>query len=364
MSDPYSSQDKTSDLFTALRTPVPAFSEQQATEFLREHYGIVASLEPLASERDQNFLACAADGDKYVLKFANTYESAAITDFQVQGLLHVARVDPDFPVPRVITTDDGELMFEVESEAGTAHRVRLLSWLEGVPLQHAKGVDSVARQTGACLARLGVALRDFSHPASDYPLLWDIRNAASLEQLLPHVSDMDLRELCEQRLDRFRDVVEPRLDRLRSQVIHNDMNPSNLLVDQSDVNRVTGVIDFGDMVFSRLVNDAAVAAAYFCRVAEDPFEEVVKFLDAYTERLPLTEDEVAVLPDMILTRHLTTVMITHWRASMYPDNANYILRSEPRARQILSLVASLGIDGTVDRFLDVCRPGARQEATI
>jgi hydroxylysine kinase len=353
----------TGDLFTALQTPAPDFSKRLASALLHEHYGIEADLEPLASERDQNFLVTATDGKNYVLKFANTSESAAITDFQNRGLLHIAHVAPEFPVPRVITTNDEELMFEAESEAGDAHRVRLLSWLEGVPLQHAQGSGSVARQMGACLAQLGLALRGFEHPASDYPLLWDIRNAASLEQLLPHVNDRELRNLCEQRVERFRDVISPRLDPLRSQVIHNDMNPSNVLVDSADLDRVTGVIDFGDMVFSRLVNDVAVAAAYLCRIQDDPFAEVVEFLDAYADILPLAEDEIAVLPDLIFTRHLTTVMITHWRASLYPDNAEYILRSEPRARQVLSLVAGLSSDETASRFLDVCRPDTRREAT-
>jgi Ser/Thr protein kinase RdoA (MazF antagonist) len=335
------------DPFTALQTPAPDFSARQASALLREHYGIDSSLEPLGSERDQNFLAYTSDGDRYVLKFANSAEPAAVTDFQNQALLHIARVAPDIPVPRVIPANDGKLMFEVESAAGDPHRVRLLSWLEGVPLQHAQGVSAVARQMGDCLAQIGLALREFEHPAGDYALLWDIRNAASLEKLLPHVDDRDLRTLCAQRLSRFRDVIAPQLDTLRSQVIHNDMNPSNVLVDDADVNRVTGVIDFGDMVFSRLVNDVAVAAAYFCKIEEDPFAEVVECLD---------------LPDLILTRHLTTVMITHWRASLYPDNAEYILRSEGRARGMLQLVTESSINDAARRFLDVCKPGARQEA--
>ncbi len=351
----------TSDPFAALRTPAPNFSKTRSSALLRKHYGLEASLEPLVSERDQNFLATASNGAKYVLKFANESESAAITDFQNQGLLHIASVAPDFPVPRVIPTIHDELLFEVESEVGDAHRVRLLSWLDGVPLQHAQGVRSVARQTGTCLAQLGLALRDFEHPASDYALLWDIRNAASLEQLLPYVADADLRGLCELRLERFRDVTRPHLDALRTQVIYNDMNPSNVLVDEHDPNRLAGVIDFGDMIHSQLVNDAAVACAYFCKIDEDPFEEVVEFLDAYTDNLPLTEDEIAVLPDLILARHLTTVMITHWRASMYPDNAEYILRNEARARRMLSLVAGISINDTVGRFIDVCQQGAGPE---
>ena len=110
-------------------------------------------------------------------------------------------------------------MSEVESDAGFRHRVRLLSWLDGIPLQYAQNVGSAARQTGSCLARLGLALRGFEHPASDYPLLWDIRNAASLEKLLPYIRDKDLRKLCELRLERFCNLVAPHLDCLRSQVV-------------------------------------------------------------------------------------------------------------------------------------------------
>jgi Ser/Thr protein kinase RdoA (MazF antagonist) len=350
------------DPFTALQTPAPDFSARHAAALLRGHYGIDASLEVLDSERDQNFLATAAEGDKHVLKFSNASEPAAVTDFQNQALLHIECVAPEIRVPRVIPANNGKLMFEVESMAGDVHRVRLLSWLEGTPLQHARGARAVSRQMGDCLAQISLALRDFEHPAGDYALLWDIRNAPSLERLLPHVDDRDLRKLCEQRLNRFRDVIAPRLETLRSQVIHNDMNPSNVLVDDADVNRVTGVIDFGDMVFSRLVNDVAVAAAYFCKIEDDPFAEVLEFLDAFTEVLPLMEDEIALLPDLILTRHLTTVMITHWRASLYPENADYILRSEPRARQMLSLVAGISIGQTARRFIDVCKPRAGQEA--
>jgi len=350
------------DPYISLRTPAPDFSETRASALLRSHYGLVASLDPLVSERDQNFLVKAAEGAKYILKIANAAESAPITDFQNRALLHIAKVSPDFPVPRVIPTTDGDLQFEVESDSGNAHCVRLLSWLDGVPLQHARGVRSVARQTGTCLAQLGLALCDFEHPASDYTLLWDIRNAASLEELLPHIADTDLRGLCAARLERFRNVTRPQLDALRAQVIYNDMNPSNLLVEEEDANRLAGVIDFGDMVHSQLINDVAVAAAYFCKTDEDPFGDVAEFLDAYIEKLPLTEDEIAVLPDLVLTRHLTTVVITHWRASMYPENAKYILRNEGRARQVLTRVAGISIDDTVGRFLDVCRGDVGQEA--
>jgi Ser/Thr protein kinase RdoA (MazF antagonist) len=338
------------DIFESLLSPAPTLSPEEALDLLRCRYGLDGQLKPLVSERDQNFLVTIDGESRYVLKIANSAESDAVTEFQIDALRHVASVAPDFPVPRVIRARDGEWMSEVTTRAGSRHCVRLLSWLEGVPLQHAKGVESIAAQTGSCLATLAHALRDFRHPASDYPLLWDIRNAAHLADLLSCVDNVDLRDLCQARLVRFREVIRPRLEPMRKQVVYNDMNPSNILVAPDDVNRLSGVIDFGDMVHSHLVNDVAVAAAYLCKDEDDPFTEVLQFLSAYTRLSPLTEDEIALLPELILTRHLTTVMITHWRASLYPANRDYILRNEARARQMLFRVANMPLEDTARRF--------------
>ena len=349
------------DIFESLLRPAPALSHEKALDLLRSRYGIVGSLKPLVSERDQNFLVTTDGDQKFVLKIANASEDAAVTEFQIEALLYLADAAPDFPVPRVIRARDGAWMSDISLPSGDRHGIRLLSWLDGIPLQHADGVGSIAAQTGSCLATLASALQDFNHPASDYLLLWDIRNAAHLADLLPHVDDISLRDLCEARLLHFQEVVRPQLEPMRKQVIYNDMNPSNVLVDPGDVNRLSGVIDFGDMVHSHLVNDVAIAAAFLCKDSDDPFAEVQSFLSAYSRVLTLTEDEISLLPDLILTRHLTTVMITHWRASLYPDNREYIMRNEARARQMLFRVASLPMDETARRFRAAALPEARVE---
>ena len=344
------------DPFEVLQTPAPAFLTEQASALLREHYNLRAGLEPLVSERDRNFLVSATDGTRYVLKFANSAETPAVTDFQTQALLHIARVAPEIPVPKVIPTRDDQLMFDATSDDGTMHRVRLLSWLDGVPLYDAEGVPSIAGQMGSSLARLGLALKDFTHSASDHTLLWDIRHASHLIELLPHIRDTELRRLCETQVRHFREYVAPNLDSLRRQVIHSDMNPGNVLVDNEDMSRLAGVIDFGDLVQSQLVNDVAVAAAYLCRIEDDPYAHVIEFLSAYTKIVPLTDDEVSLLPDLIVARRLTTTMISQWRAALYPENCDYILGDEVSSRRKLELTASLSNDDTRQRFREVCYP--------
>ena len=198
--------------------------------------------------------------------------------------------------------------------------MRLLSWIDGTPLQYVDGGVNIAAQSGACLATLDRLLEDFHHEASDFALAWDLRRAGSLAELLPYVDNAGLREICASRVEHFTTTVEPRLDACRAQVIYNDLNPSNILVESDDTSRLAGVIDFGDVIYSQLVNDVAIAAAYLCNTGPDPFEDIPDFLAAYTESMPLGNEEIELLPDLILTRHLTTVMITHWRASTYPES--------------------------------------------
>jgi len=341
-------------IYEALKTRPPTFSPEHAGRLLDENFGISGDLEPLASERDQNYLVKTPAGDSFVLKFAGSAEPAAVTAFQNLALMHIAEVRPDFPIPRVVPSLNGRHLLELVGDNGRRHGMRVLTWLDGIPLQQAGGGVTIAAQTGTCLAELGLALASFEHPAADYPLLWDISNAAHLGELLPYVNDAQLGKLCELRLEHFERHTRPALAGLRKQVIHNDFNPSNMLVAEDDVEHLSGVIDFGDMVYSELVNDVAVAAAYFCTLDHDPFARVIPLLSAYSAVVPLTDVEIDVLPDMILTRHLTTVMITHWRASMYPENREYILRNEARAREMLCRVADLPVDETRNRFYEAC----------
>jgi hydroxylysine kinase len=344
-------------IFTTLKTPVPGFPTAGVASLLAERYGLEGRLEPLSSERDQNFLVDAGARGRYVFKIANREEPPGVTDFQNRALAHIAGKAPGFPAPRVIETVEGDTMFDVTSATGDVHRARLLSWLEGTPLDEAKGVTSVAAQTGATLARLDGILSDFEHEDADYGLPWDIHNAEALADLLPFVDDPGIRGLCERRIERHAEHVAPKRAGLRRQVIYNDMNPSNVLVDPGDVDKVAGIIDFGDIVSSELVNDVAVAAAYLCRLGDDPFADVVEFLSAYTSVEPLTDAEIDLLPELIPARHLTTVMISHWRSAMYPENRTYILRSEERARRMLEIVANAAGDETHARFRAACNTG-------
>ena len=72
--------------------------------------------------------------------------------------------------------------------------------------------------------------------------------------------------------------------KLRHGVIHGDANDHNVLVRQG---RVAGLIDFGDLVYSAVVCDLAIAVAYAMLAKPQPLDVAGAIVRAYHERLPL-----------------------------------------------------------------------------
>jgi Ser/Thr protein kinase RdoA (MazF antagonist) len=333
-----------------------AISAAEAEDLARTLYGLEVQARPLTSERDQNFRLRMADGAQYVLKITNAAEESAVSEMQALAFMHVAAADEGLPTPRLILARGGKLM-GVHHAAEGDRSVRLLTFLDGVLLYQAPPSAAQRRSLGAAHARLGLALRGFCHPAQDHVLLWDLKQAAGLRKLLPHVGEATRRAQAELALDAFDARVAPRLPDLRGQVVHNDHNPHNVVVAPDDTDRVSGILDFGDMVHTPLVCDVAIAASY--QLGGAGLEGLCDYVGAYAAVAPLEAAELNLLYDLVAMRMATSVLISEWRAALYPENAEYILRNHPAAVQGLANLAALGreaFDAAVRQACQGTRP--------
>ena len=315
-----------------LTSPPPTLTNAQVTNLALQHFGIEGTQTRLTSERDLNIRITTATA-RYVLKLANPAEPASLTDFQTQALLYLATTT--LPIPRVICTLTGE------TAAITAQgTLRLLTYLDGTPQHATPKTPAQSRNLAHMAAALTLGLQGFTHPAAHHALQWDIKNASQLRPLLPTIADPGLRDLATQTLDRFDANIAPVLPTFRAQVVHNDLNPHNVLTDPKDPDSITGILDFGDMVQTPLICDVAVTASYQIDPA-NPLASLLTFAAAYHAILPLTAAEVEILPDLIATRMLTTLAITSARAAAFPENAAYILRNFLCARDGLCALAAV-----------------------
>ncbi len=238
-------------------------------------------------------------------------------------------------------TNNGDAMTAIGAGTGK-HCLRVVSYVPGVPLEGQSPDATLAYDMGRSLALIDLALQDFDHPGDSQVLLWDMQRAAELRPLVQHVPD-ELQELVEDCIDIFEQQLEPKFGGLRNQVIHNDLNPGNILVTGGDAPAVAGVIDFGDMLRAPLVIDVAIAASYL-RATEDGLETLGAFIAGFESQLPLEGTERELLFDLVRTRLAATITILYWRAAARSADDPYLKKAleERSSERFLRYLSELG----------------------
>jgi Ser/Thr protein kinase RdoA (MazF antagonist) len=350
-----------------LESPPPDFSGDAACRLAAKAFGLAAASAqpfPYASECDQLFHITASDGREYAMRIANPAQPLDVLDFQLRALEHAASRDPSLPLPRVQRTLSGDAI-HIARRRGRSHAVRLLTYLPGTPLLGTMTTPELRQSIGGLIARFDLALAGFSHPAAHHAYIWDVKQAASVASLETRLTGAS-RRLVETAFERFARHVTPILGSLRAQVLHNDLNPKNILVDRDDARRVTGIIDFGDMVHSPLVFDPSVAISKLLldlvdigRIDDvDPIAIAGDVLGGYHRLVPLVEDELAIVLDVAIARLAMRVQIRAWRATRSASHSldPALVRS---GDAILERVLPLDRVAVARRFSDICQQAVR-----
>ncbi len=303
-----------------------AMNGATAGAMAREIFGIVGKLDPLPGEFDANFRVSAEDGKFYLLKIHAPHWPDAEIAAQAAVLIHLAARAPDLPIAPPIASPSGDILPRARDNAGKAHRLRLTPWLPGHAWADRKPQKPATyRALGEMLGRLDAALADFDHAGLDRDYAWDLRLAARHIEACALIADSEAREAAMRCLVDFRDHIAPALASLPRQAIHNDANDRNLLLE--DEGRISGLLDFGDMVKSWRVNEIAIAAAYALIGTADPIGAILPLLAAYHDVNPLSEIEIDHLFDLIRTRFAVSMAMAARQIRDRPENA-YLLVSQ------------------------------------
>ena len=293
----------------------PRFSAFDAERLARDLYGLTATAAPLPSERDQNFVLETAGAQKFVLKFAKADEQRGILEFQNAALQYVAQNAPELAISRVIPRPSGVLMTSVLDVARRPFWARLVSWIDADTLVHVTPHDKrLLASLGTAMARLDQAFAGFEHASMSRVLHWDLRHihiAFGHTHLLTDDQQRIIR-----RFKREWDCID--WTRLRKSVIHGDANDYNVLVREG---LVVGLLDFGDIVYSGLVCDLAIALAYAMLGKSNPIEAALIIAQAYHRVLPLQAPEIDSLYTLAVSRLCISVCIAAHNARAKPDDA-------------------------------------------
>ena len=306
-----------------LGVPPPDLSPDECLRIASEGFGIHAVAArpfPFRAECDQLCRLTTAHGAEFTMRISNPAQDPQVLEFQNLAIEYAGARDASLPIPRLVRSRSGQGIYFYKF-ADQTYGIRILTCLPGRPILGVMTTPGLRHNIGMALARFDAAMQGFSHPEANPDMIWDMRNAGRVGRLDFDIADARKRDVLTAAFARFERNAAPALSGLRTQVIHNDLNPKNILVDETRTDQVTGIIDFGDMIDGPLVFDPAVAISKLILDLVDMQQlermDAVAFscnvLAGYSSVLPLQADEIALLLDLIIVRLAMRVAIRAWR---------------------------------------------------
>ena len=309
--------------------------EQAVLKGLAEHYGLAGRLDRLAGE-NLNYRLTLKDERQFVCKIIEQAHPGIAADVE-QAVLEAARRG-GFPaeLPDIRKTNKQNYETGIELPLNGVWSMRVMNYVHGSVLENLSDISvKLLENCGKTLARFDRALAGFDHPSLHRTHRWDLAEAGRQRRHLSRIENPAQRDLVGWAFERWQSV-RAELPALPRQVIHGDVNPENLLVEGDDV---TGLVDFGDCLFTARVCEPAIGIAYLMMGREDPLAVAESVIDGYTSVIDLAPAERAVLLPLACGRLAVTVCMASYRQTLDPGNANWFVSLAPALRLLEQLRA-------------------------
>ena len=326
------------------------FSEETIQGLVKEHYGLNVTVKALNGYDELNFLLSNKKNEKYILKVSNESHPFPFLEAQINIIQHLKKSDISDCFQHFSINKQGEELTKIIRDSKTYY-IRILNFLEGTFWIDAKEKTSeLHHNLGSFLGSMDHALQDFSHPAMHRRYTWDISRASEAGDNLKHILNHEKRRIAGYFLLQFDTEVVPEIHRLRHAYIHNDANDYNILVQG---NRISGLIDFGDMVYTALVNNLAIACTYAMLDEEDPLAVAASIVAGYHKTYALQEKELDLLYYLIAGRLCISVTQSAYNASLDSNNEHHFITEKPAWNLLYKLIEMNPIKAQ-DAFRKAC----------
>ncbi len=324
-------------------------------------FNIKGKATALPGELDFNFRISTENGEGYILKVSRPNEDEAYLDFQQKLLQHIDNQKVDIIAPKVILDVNGKAISEYDDDFGKTRKVRLLSWIFGRLWSSVNPqLDDLRFSLGEQCGKLTAALIGFEHPMANREFEWDIAQAAWTKKHIGFFKG-DKKRIVAYFQNMFDDEYGT-YHKLRKSVVHNDANDNNVIVSEDRITPVVkAAIDYGDAVYTQIINDVAITCAYAIMHQNDTLQAVLPVIKGYHSNFPLLESELVHLYTAIAMRLVITVTKSALNKVKEPDN-EYLLISDKPAWEVLDKWRKISPDFAHYSFRDACGFNAHPKA--
>ncbi|WP_180960327.1 phosphotransferase [Neobacillus cucumis] len=300
---------------------------------------------PGPSGENNTTLFIMANNEKYVLRIYETHQDEDKVNYEHAVLLALNERPLSFSIPVPMKTKDGQTIVKTQS----GFLAGLFQFIDGMnpaleDLVQIYSFGSTAGQLTAELAEVSVNQlpvykayydMDSTHPSCSLEQMKDFSQTPS-EEFVELTQELFI---IYKQLVSFQDRV-PFLKRLPHQLVHGDLNASNILTGGDG--KISAILDFEFVTHDLRVMEVAVAISDFIDNEEDEtiiFKKITAFLNGYGSRIKLTEGEIHALPLLIQLRSLDVFIHflgRHWDGVDSIDTVKkYIRKAAQRVSWIL-----------------------------
>lgn len=315
----------------------PHFSLLAIEKFVNQYFGLTVKAKELSTYTDQKFYLKDKKGKEYIAKITN--ENVDIKHLALQNAAFAFLYDKieGLSTQKVYQNLQGENITEIEDEKGTIFYLRLLSWVKGEIWENELPNNvKLCEEMGKKLAKMSLLLQDFVSPVSiQNDSKRDALKVAWVYDELNCMENEEDRDIIRYFLIYYKEHILPSIADLREGVIHNDANTHNIIVKKEKGKaKVAALIDFGNMMESKVVVELAVCCAYLSMNFPNPLEIASHIIRGFHSIFPLNEPEMRAIFPIMMNRAIISVAysaINHKNG----EESDYVYTYEASAWQML-----------------------------
>lgn len=326
---------------------------QIAENLAKEHYDLKGKATKLPGEIDFNFKIEVTENEVYVLKISHLEEDILYLDFQQKLLQYVAEYSTEINAPKIILDKKGHAISSIIDEKGNGRQVRLLTWISGRIWSSVNPqLNDLRHSLGEQCGKLTKALAGFDHEKAHRNFVWDIAQSLWTKEHL-HLFKKEEKGLIQYFQNSFENQ-QATYQNLRKSVLHNDANDNNIIVSADLIQpTVKAMIDYGDAIYTQIINDVAITCAYAIMHHNDSLEASLPIIKGYHKSFPLQEIELAHLYSVIAMRLVISVTKSAINKIEEPNNT-YLQISEKPAWELLRKWREIDAEFAYFSFRESC----------
>lgn len=304
-------------------------TSEKAEKILFELYNIRGKAFELPGYTDYNFRIKVDNENCFVLKISRESANDNFLLFLQDILLYLEKNTDEIIFPKIIPDKAGNCTSKIFDENQNKQIIRLLSWVSGrIWSQVNPQLNSLRFSLGEQGGKITRALQGFNHPQAHGEFEWDTAQSLWTKNYL-HLFNSEEQQV----LSYFQNLFETHLisySQLRKSIIHNDANDNNIIVTEDLENpKVKSIIDFGDAIYSQIINDVAISCSYAIMDHNDPLNAAIPIISGYHASFPLKEKELKHLYNAIAMRLVISYTASMINQKREPDNEYLQISAKP-----------------------------------